>query len=99
MNAGETVSLFVSKGPERYLVPDMQGLTIEAAAALIDKNSLALGTITEAFSLKIPQGFIINSSPIVGIRSTEHDNQSQRQQRHRTTSARLLCRQGRRTGT
>ena len=66
MNAGETVSLFVSKGPERYLVPDMQGLTIEAAAALIDKNSLALGTITEAFSLKIPQGFIINSSPIAG---------------------------------
>lgn len=66
VNEGGTVSLTVSKGPERYLVPDMQGLTIDAATALISKNSLAIGTITETFNLKIPQGFIIASSPIAG---------------------------------
>lgn len=66
VNEGGTVSLTVSKGPERYLVPDMQGLTIDAATALISKNSLAIGTITETFNLKIPPGFIIASSPVAG---------------------------------
>lgn len=66
VNEGGTVSLTVSKGPERYLVPDMQGLAIDAATALISKNSLAIGTITETFNLKIPQGFIIASSPSAG---------------------------------
>lgn len=66
VNEGGTVSLTVSKGPERYLVPDMQGLAIDAATALISKNSLAIGTITETFNLKIPPGFIVASSPIAG---------------------------------
>lgn len=72
VNEGGTVSLTVSKGPERYLVPDMQGLTIDAATALISKNSLAIGTITEAFNLKIPQGFIIGSLPIADTSVTRN---------------------------
>lgn len=66
IQAGGTVLLIVSKGPERYSVPVLKGLSQDVATALLQKNSLAIGTITEAFNSKIPQGAVIGSSPAVG---------------------------------
>jgi beta-lactam-binding protein with PASTA domain/serine/threonine protein kinase len=63
---GTTISLTVSKGAERYVVPEMKGLTAIAATALIAKNSLIVGVTTEAFDPKVPKGMVVSSSPIAG---------------------------------
>lgn len=63
VKAGGTVSLVVSKGPERYVVPDVKGLSQDAATALFQKNSLSVGTVTETFNPTVPQGMIISTSP------------------------------------
>lgn len=63
---GGTIVLTVSKGPERYLVPQMKGLTTVAATALIAKNSLIVGITTEAFDPKVRKGMVLSSSPMAG---------------------------------
>ncbi len=67
VRSGGTVDLIVSKGPERYIVPDFKGITQEQALTLLQKNSLVLGTIKEVFNSKIPQGVVISSDPASGI--------------------------------
>jgi serine/threonine-protein kinase len=66
IQAGGIVSLVVSKGPERFSVPVLKGLTQDAATSLLQKDSLSVGTITEAFNAKIAQGSVISSTPTVG---------------------------------
>ena len=61
-----TVKLTVSKGPERYLVPQLIGLTPEAAVNAIAKLPLATGTITEVFNSEVPKGFVISAEPAPG---------------------------------
>jgi serine/threonine-protein kinase len=63
---GGTVDLIVSKGPERYVVPDFTGITQEKALALLQDNSLSLGTVKEVFNAKIPQGHVVSSNPASG---------------------------------
>ena len=63
---GGVVTLIVSKGKERYDVPNLAGLTPEAAATLLSDNTLTLGTQSESYSSAIPQGSIISSSPRAG---------------------------------
>ena len=66
ISPGGTVSLVVSKGPERFAVPSLIGLTADAALTLLQKNSLVDGTMSDAFSATVPQGMIISSSPTAG---------------------------------
>jgi beta-lactam-binding protein with PASTA domain/serine/threonine protein kinase len=66
IRAGGTVSLVVSKGPERFAVPVVKGLTQIAAVALFQKNSLTIGNVTETFNPKFAQGVVISSSPAAG---------------------------------
>lgn len=61
-----TVKLTVSKGPERYTVPQLVGLTPEAAVNAIAKFPLATGTITEVFNSEVPKGFVISADPAPG---------------------------------
>jgi serine/threonine-protein kinase len=61
-----TVKLTVSKGPERYTVPQLVGLTPEAAVNAIAKFPLTTGTITEVFNTEIPKGFVISADPAPG---------------------------------
>jgi len=66
----------VSKGPERFAVPALKGLTQDGAAALLQKNLLTLGTVTETYNPTFAQGVIISSSPIAGtsvMRDTQVD--------------------------
>ena len=63
-----TVKLTVSKGPERYLVPQLVGLTPEAAVNAIAKLPLTTGTITEVFNSEIPKGFVISADPAPGTK-------------------------------
>ena len=66
IDAGGSVKLIVSKGPERYTIPSVKGLTPEAAQAAIMKSPLTFGTITEVFNSDIPKGFVISSTPVSG---------------------------------
>ena len=66
VDAGGSVKLIVSKGPERYTIPSVKGLTPEAAQAAIMKSPLTFGTITEVFNSDIPKGYVISSTPVSG---------------------------------
>lgn len=66
IKAGGIVSLIVSKGPERFVIPVLKGLMQDAANALLQKYSLSIGTITETFNPKVALGKVISSDPKVG---------------------------------
>jgi serine/threonine-protein kinase len=66
VTAGGSVKLTISKGPERFTVPNLQGLTPEAAQKVIEKFPLRFGSLTENFSSTIPAGFVIAASPVSG---------------------------------
>jgi len=63
-----TVKLTISKGPERYVVPQLIGLTPEAAVNAIAKFPIKTGTITEVFNTDIPKGFVISADPVPGTK-------------------------------
>ena len=66
VDAGGSVELIISKGPERYTIPTITGLTPEAAQVTITKLPLIVGTVTEVYNSEIPKGFVISTSPTSG---------------------------------
>jgi serine/threonine-protein kinase len=66
VDAGGSVKLIISKGPERYTVPMLTGLTPEAAKVAVTRSPLVIGTISEVFNSYIPKGFVISSAPTSG---------------------------------
>jgi serine/threonine-protein kinase len=66
LDPGGTVKIVLSKGPERYAVPMLQGLTPEAAVNLIKKSPLRVAPIIEVFDATVPKGFVISATPAVG---------------------------------
>lgn len=66
IDQGGSVRIILSKGPERYLVPTLSGLTPEAAVAALAKYPVKVGTITEVFTAKTPKGYVIDSTPAAG---------------------------------
>lgn len=63
-----TVSVTISRGKERYAVPNLQGLKIEAAENLLKDNKLIVGEIVAEFSTEFPKEFIMRSAPAAGER-------------------------------
>ncbi len=66
VESGGTVYLNVSKGKERYNVPQLRGLKPDAASKLIIEQNLKVGSQSEEFNSEIPLGYIISSSPLNG---------------------------------
>ena len=66
VDSGGEVKLIVSKGPERYIIPSVTGLTPEAATTALEKFPLIVGANTEVFNKEIPKGFVISASPVSG---------------------------------
>ena len=66
VESGSTVYLNISKGKERYNVPQLKGLQPDVAIRLITEQNLKVGNQTEAFNSEIPPGYIISSSPASG---------------------------------
>jgi beta-lactam-binding protein with PASTA domain len=64
---GDDVTLVVSKGPERFVVPALPTLTLDAAKAALATNNLALGTVTEDWNEDVPAGSVISSDPAVNV--------------------------------
>jgi serine/threonine-protein kinase len=63
---GGTIDLIISKGPERYLIPQLVGLKPAAAKSLIGKFPISIQPIVEEFSAQIPKGYVIGSNPAAG---------------------------------
>ena len=61
-----TVEVFISKGPERFDVPDLTGLDQASAEKALTSNSLTLGDSTSEFSSQVPAGFVVRSNPAAG---------------------------------
>ena len=66
LSKGSDVTVVVSKGPERYEVPDLTGRTADQARASLDSRHLTLGTTSEAYDDEVPAGEIVSTSPAAG---------------------------------
>lgn len=59
MLSDSTVTLYLSRGPERYDVPDVSGLTVDEARQTLSEAQLRLGPIEEDYSESVPDGQVI----------------------------------------
>ncbi len=60
------VKLILSKGPERFVLPMVKGLTPIVARRLLGEMPLSLQPNSEEFSNTIPKGYVIDSNPPSG---------------------------------
>lgn len=58
----QTVTLTVSRGKERYEIPNIQNRTVSEAETILGALHLEVGEVTEAYNDKIPTGGVIKSS-------------------------------------
>ena len=66
VDQGGTVKLIISKGPERFVLPQVKGLTASAARTELGKIPVSLQPDSEEFNSKIPTGYVIDSDPPSG---------------------------------
>ena len=66
LSKGGTVSIIVSKGPERIAVPVIAGMTPEAASAALIAAGLKVGDTTQDYSTTITSGMVIDGNPAAG---------------------------------
>lgn len=66
INPTGIITANISQGPERYLVPDVAGMTPQAATAAITAANLTLGGRTEAFDDNIATGQVAKTAPKIG---------------------------------
>jgi beta-lactam-binding protein with PASTA domain len=57
------IGLTVSKGPERYHVPQLVGLQLDAAQQALSPVKLITGQINDQYSETVPQGLVLAISP------------------------------------
>ncbi|NDA82097.1 MAG: Stk1 family PASTA domain-containing Ser/Thr kinase [Actinobacteria bacterium] len=62
------VTVTVSKGKERFIIPDLKGLKPEVAQGLIEESKLVVAEVVEEFSSEIGKGLILRTSPTSGER-------------------------------
>jgi serine/threonine-protein kinase len=65
---GGTVTVAVSKGPERIAVPAVKGEKRKDAERLIEEARLTVGTAKQAFSEEVDEGRVIRTDPAAGSR-------------------------------
>lgn len=61
-----TVYVTLSGGQERIKVPELLGLTLDAATSALNKANLKLGSTSNSFSPTVDTGLIISSNPPAG---------------------------------
>jgi beta-lactam-binding protein with PASTA domain len=64
--AESIVSVVLSRGPERYAVPEVRGEPLAAAQTAITDANLAVGAITEDWDAEIPVGSVVSTDPEIG---------------------------------
>jgi serine/threonine-protein kinase len=60
------VSVVLSRGPERYAVPDVRGEPLEAAKEAITAANLIVGVMTEDWDPEVPIGSVASTEPAPG---------------------------------
>lgn len=65
---GGTVTLVLSQGKERYQVPPLKGLNLDAAQDAILAAHLTYGKATERWHETVPAGVVLSSDPKAGSR-------------------------------
>ena len=63
---GGAVGAVVSKGPERYVIPNVQGLTAAEATAALAGANLVIGSTTSVFDDRVPANAVSGTSPEIG---------------------------------
>lgn len=66
IHKGGAIDVVLSKGPERFDVPELGGRTLDQARSDLTGTSLVLGNQSSAYSESIPEGRIISSDPGTG---------------------------------
>jgi serine/threonine protein kinase/beta-lactam-binding protein with PASTA domain len=61
-----TVTATISRGPERYEVPVLRGMTVDEAQEALDEANLAFGDVTERFHEGVAEGVVLRSDPATG---------------------------------
>lgn len=69
---GKTVRVVVSQGGQTVQAPTVIGLPLRNAEMLLRQNQLALGEVSEAYSLKSEKGMVLSQDP-KGETSVERD--------------------------
>ncbi|AUZ34295.1 serine/threonine protein kinase [Arthrobacter sp. PGP41] len=62
----QPVSLFVSKGPQLFPLPELTGGTLDQAKTGLNTAEMALGRVTEQFHEKVPAGTVLSQDPAPG---------------------------------
>ncbi|MCX6418731.1 MAG: PASTA domain-containing protein, partial [Actinobacteria bacterium] len=60
------VTLTLSKGPERYTIPNLAKRTVTDAEAAITGSNLTVGTTTQAYNSTVGKGLVVSTSPKAG---------------------------------
>jgi eukaryotic-like serine/threonine-protein kinase len=59
---GGTITVFLSRGPERYPVPSLVGRTVDDATQALTSSHLAVGKVTEVWDENIAIGLVVSAS-------------------------------------
>ncbi|MFC9353916.1 PASTA domain-containing protein [Arthrobacter sp. NPDC057013] len=62
----QQVSLFVSKGPQLFPLPQLTGKTLDASKEALNGAGMALGKVTEKFDEEVPAGTVLGQAPASG---------------------------------
>ncbi|MGN6576496.1 MAG: Stk1 family PASTA domain-containing Ser/Thr kinase [Nocardioides sp.] len=63
---GGTVTVMLSKGPERYEVPALRGMEEAKAVSVLDDNHLEVGRIIRRWNERVAEGVVLGSDPKPG---------------------------------
>ena len=66
VEANGTVAVILSKGPERFRVPDVKGMSQSGATSALESVSLQVGQVIQDYSRKVPEGQVVRTDPAVG---------------------------------
>jgi eukaryotic-like serine/threonine-protein kinase len=61
-----TVVATVSRGPERYEVPVLRGMSLEEAESVLEENNLVLGDVKERYHERVAEDVVLRSDPAQG---------------------------------
>jgi beta-lactam-binding protein with PASTA domain/serine/threonine protein kinase len=62
----QQISLFVSKGPQLFPLPQLTGKTLDASKEALNGAEMALGKVTGKFDEEIPAGTVLGQAPAAG---------------------------------
>jgi serine/threonine-protein kinase len=60
---GSDVTVVLSRGPERYQVPALRGMTEQRARTELEENNLEVGDVVRRYNERVDEGVVLRSDP------------------------------------